>query len=284
MEILVEPSEMSFTNAEYIITSVPREPNPTMTVERIIDKVRRIKLSLLSKTEDAITGHLTDERGKEAKKLVSAKVVKIHENRVIFALDWNPGQGAAVVIQVYEKRLQKPLAEYTIGEKANLSVLRLPDARIYLPGLPDKVRKFIQRQGCEISYEDGTLSLKGRITHGRLLALKAVDNDRAWHKALDKFYWRTNKVLVDRFISDGWLATVNVTYQPDTAVQAVITEVTKNGIQAKVGEIAAFIPRRLVTKNERSDITKLFAAGDTIDAKVVEIEAEGRATFTTLRP
>lgn len=276
LEMLVEPNELSFTTSARVIEEMPQGKTFTMTVDRIIEKAQRVHLTLLPQTEASITEHLTDERGREGKATVEAWVVQILANSVMFVIGWDWGQGAAKVVQVYEDWLPKPPSEYTLWEEVLVTVFQKTNgvAHASLPNLPDKVRSSIEREETELTYEHGTLYFKGRMTADQLFELKASANDRAYHRALNELYWRSNKLLVDSFADATWYRWAKETYPVEATVQATITEVSRNGLNVMVDETSGFIPRSLVTRNERADITRLFTVGDTVEAKVVEIRPD----------
>lgn len=274
MEILVEPNEVSFTTASWAIEAIPRGVELTMTVERIIREARRVHLSLWPVAEQGISQRCTDIKEREIHPTVAAIAAEIRDNSVLFALDWSsPEQGFIAVAQVYENRLPKAPLEFTKGEEVLVTVFRKPGAFAHLAKLPDKARFFLEREAEDILYENGSLICKGRITYDQLYTLKAADNDRIYHKALNELFWRTNKLLVDGFADSGWYRWAKETYQ-DEIVEVTISNVTTHGLTVVVDDTAGFIPRSFVTKNEKADITKLFDVGNVVEAKVVEIRPD----------
>lgn len=281
-EMLVEPNELSFTPCARVINEMPVGRQYMMTVDRIIEKARRVHLSMLAQTEASITEYLTDENGREGKATVSAWVVEIRNDCVFFVLGWDWGKGAAKVVQVYEDWLprERMPSSFSVGEEVLLSVFRQTDKEksASLPNLPDRVRYIIEREGGPLSHENGRLYFKGRMTSDKLFELKSLASDRAYHKALAEIYWRSNKLLVSGFIDPAWLKTMEETHPVDSVVEATVSAVTDKGVEVTIddGTTIGYLPFRLVTKNVKRTVASLFSIGDIIDANVVEIQPEYR--------
>jgi ribosomal protein S1 len=280
LEILVEAAEISFSNTPAVITEIPVGSVLRMQYERVRKDARRIHLSMLAMTEKTLSELFEQEEngGREKNQTTAAQTVEVKDESVHFLLAWaKPEHGFMPVVSVFEDRLPKAISSFQVGEEVLLSVYRKnrKPVRTGLAELPKKAAFLLEGgQAPEgLSYANQTLEFAGRMSDDVRFELKTLANDEAYHMAIDKLYWLSNRVFVDSFIDNEWFKATKEKYPINSGVVGVIQSVSKSGITLKVDDMDAFIPRSLTGGDRRADILKQFHPGDTIHAQVVEIEA-----------
>jgi hypothetical protein len=278
--ILIETNDLTFSNASSAISLITVGSILKVQVEKIDTEKKWISISMYQLTEKKLNEKFT-KRGKEGveeKQIVTTHVIKIEKENVQFLLDWaDPKIGFLPIITAFSNQLPKNPEEFIPGEEVLISVYRGKKINKFSYSNMSEKLKLKFGDGKKLSglgYSHKILEFNKRMSYDTKKFFKTLDNDPEFHKAIEKIYWLSNRLFLDKFLDILWFNEVSIKVPINSVVKGVIQEITpQSGMTLLVNDFYhAFLPRSLVLSELKTDLSYYFHIGDEISSQVTEIK------------
>lgn len=278
-KIFINTNDLTFSNSANAVSLIPIGSILDVQVEKIDVDKHWIHISMYKLTEKLLSERLFT---KEENKTILARVFKTDVENIQLLLDCaDPDIGFLPIITIFSDRLSKKPEEFTLGEEILLSVYRGKKMSKYpFPDMSEKLQQKFKdkRKPSGLSYNNKILEYSDRMSFETNISLKSLDPDLEFHQAIDKIYWLSNRIYLDKVLDVNWFKEAKEKFSPEKVIKGVVQEIIKqSGMTLLVDDCyKAFLPRRQVLNCFSDDLTKWFHVGDTVLSQVTEIKFESK--------
>lgn len=286
MEILMIAEEITFSNSPSVVTKIPIGTILEVRIEKIVRQARRVYLSMLGQSEQMINELFALENNKGNKNdAISVRVADIRFDGVNFLLGWvNYQKGFIPISFVREEKLPKDREKYQPEEEYHVFVSRGTDSKHPIKVSISEIPKLLEvqlnnKQAPEgLDYHRPYLEFIGRMGGNIRYYLKNIDTNKEYQSVVDRLYWLSNRININRFLDTDWYQNAQVKFPINTQLQAVVkTVVPQSGLALEIdNQFRAFMPRSLVLTDFRANLSHSFQENMVIFAQVVEIRVSSK--------
>ena len=213
LEILVEPTKITFTGLSSAIESI----HPGLEVDLVLEKIdydrRKVKLTILPLLEDHLRKIRSNQKITE-KAQVFASVVEINyaRERVFFSIDdWSDANNGIIhIISIGGGGLYKQAESFSIGEKVTLEIdFCERESRVRFSRISEELKTVIETERAygRLFWDDEYLKINGPMAFSFQNELLEINNDPYLLEAIDDLYAVSNRL---------WGKTINSNWEIDT--------------------------------------------------------------------
>lgn len=280
LEILVEPSDLSFEVSSWPVLQIPVGTRLTMKIASIHRETWRVSLTMLPFVEKLLTTNFLAD--KQDVKVLTGKVVDLRPDKFIVALDWSkPAEGLTILVPVFERKLPggKNILDYSLEQPVSLKIARSSknDAKAELQNLPKKAQQFITPHAPEkgLYWVDGNLFYAGHMSYDDVVTYKRYAADANYHKALERLFWLNNRLTVMRVMDEQLASLMSETYPVGSRWEGcIVLETSRDGATIQLdGTVRGFAPRSKVLDGKKPP-DELLIVGHTVSVTVLEIRQD----------